>query len=446
MRPAHRLAALALLLIVSCPAAGSAQESPPWQRWDGERYVAHEWGTFTGVLGSNGAVLDGLLHEERDLPAFVLDLRDAFGLTARAPKMETPVIYFYAPQPWRIAVDVRFPRGVITQWYPAASAVNFQDAAPGERIDELRDGFVTWGGTHELLVVAPDEEVELAPVAADDPWAFQREVAANGLRVCGVRDPAEPEARYGTTRQFERMLFYRGLGDFPLPLAGEVFREESADGRATVELALENLEPAEPLTGMFLVLVDEQGAGFTRLPDLTTRYHVGPLHIPLAPTAVTSAALAAAVSEELVAAGLYLDEARAMVRTWEHGWFGDPGLRVLYVLPPAFVDRELPLTITPHTTWDGPLGAPRQHPSADEVTRVFVGRTDLLSPGRERDLVRAVRSWADGEGAERAAARAEILRWGRFAAPYLERVAELTGDAAVAGRARAELAELELRR
>src|SRR5262249_6869297 len=33
--------------------------------------VIHEWGTFLGMSGSDGEVLDGMYHEEHALPSFV---------------------------------------------------------------------------------------------------------------------------------------------------------------------------------------------------------------------------------------------------------------------------------------------------------------------------------------------------------------------------------------
>src|SRR2546422_9482704 len=89
MRPILVAAALAVL--------APAQKS---------EFVVHEWGTFTSVQGSDGTVLEGLQHEEEPLPDFV-HARAAItndhgkGLTMPAihvtQKMETPVIYFYAP-------------------------------------------------------------------------------------------------------------------------------------------------------------------------------------------------------------------------------------------------------------------------------------------------------------------------------------------------------------
>jgi hypothetical protein len=57
-----------------------------------------------------------------------------------------------------------------------------------------------------------------------------------------------------------------------------------------------------------------------------------------------------------------------------------------------------------------------------------------------------VHAWTDGERDAHAAARAQILTWGRLAAPRLERVVERTGDAALTERVRADPGALEPRR
>src|SRR5687768_4370340 len=68
------------------------------------------------------------------------------------------------------------------------------------------------------------------------------------------------------------------------------------------------------------------------------------------------------VQEALVSEGLYEREATAMVKTWEDSWFGEQGLRVLYVLPRAWTDRTLPLSI---------------EPKPKEIVRVMVGRAEM---------------------------------------------------------------------
>ncbi len=93
----------------------------------------------------------------------------------------------------------------------------------------------------------------------------------------------------------------------------------------------------------------------------------------------------------LVAQGLYQDEARAMVETWRGSWF-EEGSRLLYIVPPAFVDGVLPLTINPQTV------------------RVFVGRLEIVTPATERSVERAVVTH-DSE---------TLKIYGRFLEPILE--------------------------
>src|SRR5262245_57320648 len=103
-------------------------------------FKAHEWGTFTSLVGSNGITQQGLFHEDEPLPSFV----HGFGETLVKPtprptafprpchgkacmpnmflsqsavtqKMETPVLYFYSDIMRKVSVNVRFPQGVVTE-------------------------------------------------------------------------------------------------------------------------------------------------------------------------------------------------------------------------------------------------------------------------------------------------------------------------------------------
>ena len=61
-------------------------------------------------------------------------------------------------------------------------------------------------------------------------------------------------------------------------------------------------------------------------------------------------------------------------------------------------------------------------------------------------MARAVTAWSTGPAAGRAAARTRLTSWGRFAAPYLNRVIALSRDPTVQASAREALRTLELRR
>src|SRR5271156_329693 len=97
--------------------AGSPPSSAPQGKVDRTDLIVHEWGTFLGMSGSDGASLDGMYHEEHALPAFVHSRsRDQLRLPIVFTKGETPVIYFYTKVRQHVRVRVDFPRGVWTQW------------------------------------------------------------------------------------------------------------------------------------------------------------------------------------------------------------------------------------------------------------------------------------------------------------------------------------------
>ena len=113
----------------------------------------------------------------------------------------------------------------------------------------------------------------------------------------------------------------------------------------------------------------------------------------------------------LVAQGLYLDEAQAMVETWRGSWL-EEGSRLLYIVPRKFVNEILPLSIDP---------APAQ------IARVFVGRLELVTARTENAV----------ETAFAAHDKATLEKYGRFLEPILRtmlgkdshcpRVAKLNG-------------------
>ena len=111
------------------------------------------------------------------------------------------------------------------------------------------------------------------------------------------------------------------------------------------------------------------------------------------------------MAESLVKAGLYQREANAMVKTWSDSWFQEDGVRVLYVLPRAWTDRTLPLTLDP---------APR------DLVRVMVGRAEIITPAALQQLTDAIRKATDGDSQARQAAVDQLRKLGRFGEPALQ--------------------------
>src|SRR5688572_20905613 len=108
---------LAGLITASLPALAKAPAAANRARAD---YIAHEWGTFTSVQGSDGVQLEWNPFVVEELPKFVYNamkqagrergvaLPNAIflgkdGFRARQ-RMETPVVYFYSDKPQKVDV------------------------------------------------------------------------------------------------------------------------------------------------------------------------------------------------------------------------------------------------------------------------------------------------------------------------------------------------------
>lgn len=109
---------------------------------------------------------------------------------------------------------------------------------------------------------------------------------------------------------------------------------------------------------------------------------------------------------ELARRGLTVDEAKAMVKTWNHTWFTEPGQRVFTIVDRDWVDSTLPLSISPNP---------------EKVERVFVARYEIISPETEEKLAALI---GEENPTEQAAKDFKALKLGRFANGAAELVAE----------------------
>jgi hypothetical protein len=352
------------------------------------RWVVHEWGTFTSMQSAEGATLDGLHHVEELLPAFVHRRHTAApqvkGLEVLPEevnqKLETPVIYFYADQPTRAHVEVDFPQGIISEWFPKATS--FAPPIGGIISAKIADGTMTWD-----VDVSPSVEMAKAPIVPEDSvWMPSRGPAATPIQV---------------DEEVERFIFYRGLGRFTVPLTV----------RSTAQGLLElHNGSREVIEEAFLLHVHSGGGDVRRLGRVeaggTLTAEPSPKERDLDAYVVEAMA---EVEAGLIRAGLYEDEAKAMVQTWSRSYFRTPGLRVLYVVPRAWTDALLPLRITP---------------TPDALVRVLMGRVEVLTPPEEFSVVQGVYEVLAGTKTE--AALLEEL--GRFAEPKLRRAEALIED------------------
>ena len=365
----------------------------------GKDLVVHEWGTFLAMGGSDGVALDGMYHEEHGLPPFVHARgRDQLRVYSALSKGETPVIYFYTSKEQNVRVEVKFPQGIWTQWYPSAAGV-YPKFGAMPTADTLRDGRIVW---HASIIPATKEPAPTLPsTSADALWNFARQVDSAYVRAYNPMKSG-PEAI-----ETERYLFYRGLGTAPLPV------RLSYDSGGTIA------SKGSGVRHVFVIRVEGGKAAYTYRPGLEAGEEVAgaiPSMEGARPVGPVADALADDLEARLVASGLYAKEARAMVNTWRSSYFGTEGIRALFVLPQAWTDGFIPMAITPRP---------------ETLVRVMVGRLELLSPERERLAEAAVRDLASPDPARRLAGFETLRDQGRYVEPIVRRVLKASVDETV---------------
>ena len=356
------------------------------------KLVVHEWGTFTSLQDGKGGVVAGVNTDDEPVPSFVhslgaipnanSEMAPAFqavttkgGVPRLHPdvtiRLETPVMYFYLPKGRKSLttdVDVSFRGGWLTQYYPDAVCGTAAEDVSVQHLTAGTTGSLSWKG----LVIGEGKNI---PVTDESVWLAPRHVRA---------DPVSMPS--GEAEQF---LFYRGVGgagtgDIP------VTATQSKDG-----VALQ----AKSVTAAWLADVRDDGTvalgtGTPVKGDI--RFY--PAFEAKDYTAKNAAALKAALRRALVGAGLYEDEAAALLETWDRSYFKSPGERVFYIVPRRWVDAALPLKIS----------------APSKVTRVMVGRIELVGP-EQRQALERMRAGAAGASADfiRKAAT-EVKNWPLF--------------------------------
>jgi hypothetical protein len=394
-------------------------------------FVAHEWGTFTSVQGSDGKLLDWRPVQTSRLPQFVYNWQNAgFNRQSLGPtpftksvmvtlqRMETPVIYFYANEKQSVDVAVDFPKGLITEWYPQATQIGpstIPAPAPIAKADELvhkvgakpdftfasflknhaaRESRARWTGL-EILPAndSSDTARSLLQDRSGSHYFAARETDSTFVRVDST----------GTTNcsaEYEKFIFYRGVGSFATPL------HVTMEGNA-VTITNAGTEPLEHL----FVLGLKDGAGkFSQIERLAPgESQTVPMNLTfyVTHTKALSEQLCHNMAAALVSEGLYEREAQAMVNTWRDSWFEEDGLRVLYTLPREWTDRTLPITLDP-----------KPH----QLVRVMVGRAEVFTPATEKKLSDALAMAQKGDSEARAIVMAECKKLGRFAEPALRKL------------------------
>lgn len=368
------------LMGLGCALVASAAETR-------DDLVAHEWGTFTAVVGSDGVEVpwwSNRVEGPTELPAFVRQMIvpvSKAGMSSWLLRMETPVIYFYAKHPANLTVTVDDSRVRVTEAYPAVlpHLKNTIEPIGAASRQEWRVG-----------IQPPESTVgKQMPVVGERGAHYGR--AREVPEAWWVVSQSEPKA-------VEKFIFYRGAGSVTMP------RRVSKVVEQGVELFSSRLP-------MYVVEVEKGVLRWKRLDQNRgeTQDRDSPFLVswPSHSTDSESGAdrLASALTEDLDEAGLTPDEAKAMVQTWREAWLEETGVRVLELLPRQWVDEVLPLKITPMPA---------------ETERVFLARWELLKQETEQLVISTLEEDMPDEAQVE---RLRGLQLGRFLNAALERAA-----------------------
>jgi hypothetical protein len=362
------------------PAAKAVEKTAQPNPHAGDKLIAHEWGTFTCLQDDDGRELAGINIDDEPVPNFVHNLHPFLnggailtnefweyrqkGAPAHHPlvtmRLETPVIYFYPPKgqtaPQTINVDVRFRGGWITEYYPEGKVdapglheqnFTFTDLTPKTL------GSLAWTD----LRVGTDGE---GPKTYDHVWTAPRQTQSVNVTT--------------SKGESEKYLFYRGVGNLKAPL--KIIRGEKRDqlkvfsnfdqmlekhGTLTIpKLWLADIRPGKTKFRTFGP-IEIKSDSFDQIATLDGRLDGGQQGLD---------ELKKDMHKSLVAAGLFEDEAAAMLATWDRAYFQSAGMRLFFVVPRAWTDRVLPLSIS----------------TPADIQRVMVARIELITEDQQKTL------------------------------------------------------------
>jgi len=340
--------------------------------------TVHEWGTFTArYTGYGTPYLDVHKTIDEKVPDFVHHIdfencdikctdyyKEAYWYVNRklsleniSIKMETPVLYFYSKQEIKdLEINVDFPKGSISEFYPlplkhedlnhVISKVTFKPKFLGglspENFPFLTfgnyNGFAKW----KINVLAPDNPA--LPSKPDESvpnvWLAPRKTASNLIE---------------SNQEREKYIFYRGLGSFTNPLIPEYTKNHN--------LLVTN-KTEEILKYVMVYEMTKDGRRYIwGEKDIQAKGSVVfPSNIKFVDDYKWNTTYKPKFIEALVEAGLYKDEAEAMLNTWNQSYFEKPGIKIFWITPRKFTDEILPISFSL---------------KPDKLERVMIGRTEI---------------------------------------------------------------------
>jgi hypothetical protein len=327
MRITDLLTGATLALSLALPFVAQAAEAVPVQKG----LVVHEWGVFRAHDDAEMANADARAIWD-ELPRFMyghlagreipVDSGNPRGIEVRL----RPLVFFHTPQAVSLKMRIDFPGGMPGVWWPGTRSPAV--------VDNKRPGV----GSHlEWQLQLKD-----APAGRRPKSDGYREVPKGHWieRTRAVRCE-DAYALYGqgaTDVDREKFLFYDGI--FP----------QGKRVKITVDKGRVLLASQVKFAVLDVTVIDRRGDGkvrVARFDKLDAGAEVKATDWTEVDRSKFPAEAAAALVKQLVAAGLYKDEAGSLIDACGRELFETDGLNVFYRLPQTEYDRCLPITLAP---------------------------------------------------------------------------------------------------
>jgi hypothetical protein len=383
----HCAVSTIIAILVGVPSAHAQAPQPAIKG-----LVVHEWGVFR--VNEDAEFANAALRAEWDnLPPFIHGFIKGRSVPqhwgAIEPRLR-PIIFFHAEQAVRVRARIDFPGGMAGVWYPATE----KPAVYGQEKQPKVGGSLEWSlGVKQC----PEgwQPKSAAPLEVVDKHWFTRIRQVKADEIFANYSPNHADV------ERERFIYYDGL--FP---QGKWLKVTIDKERISITNRVKH-----PVFDLTMVDRRDDNVRVARIAKMDAGQTIKEVEFAAVESARFPSESAETLVKQLVAAGLFEDEARSLVDLWKRELFETPGVNLFYRLPQEEYQARMPLSI---------------EPKPGNVTRVGLIYHAHLEPDFAERILELVQKLDAARFAERDAAMKKLLAIGPAALVQLQRIRENT--------------------
>jgi len=237
-----------------------------------------------------------------------------------------PIIFFYAQEPTTVRVKVDFPGGMAGVWFPATE----KPAVFGNNKQPKVGNSLEWNIGVKQLPNGWQPKQPNVPAVSDRHWVSRiRQVKSDEIFARYSQNPLDVER--------EKFIYYDGI--FPQGKWLKINVEKEQVGLTSLV--------KHPLFDVTIVDRRNEKPRIARFAKLDAGQTIKSADFSEVDAARFASESNTALVKQLVAAGLFDDEAKSLADLSQKEMFETPGLHLFYRLPQEEYDARLPLTLTP---------------------------------------------------------------------------------------------------